>query len=69
MLELSLIFHMSIPKEKTFPWVSKNFWPCGHDRGVWPIFDNFTLANNFLTVSARAYIFYMSVPCVNVFDT
>ena len=30
-----------------------------------PFFENFNLANNFWTVSARALIFHMSIPCEN----
>ena len=28
-----------------------------------PFFENFNLANNFRTVSARALMFHMSIPC------
>ena len=30
-------------------------------------FENFYLANNFLTVSARAFIFHMDIPCDKTF--
>ena len=34
----TLIFHMRIPCDKTFPWLSLFFLPCDLDLGVWPIF-------------------------------
>ena len=40
--------------------------PCDLDLGVWPIFENFNLANNFWTVSARALIFNMSISSDNI---
>ena len=33
------------------------------DLKLWPIFESFNLANNFWTVSARALIFHMNIPC------
>ena len=57
----ALIFHMSIPCDKSFPWVPLFFtlWP-------WPLSlthfkKNLNLAYNFWTVSARALIFHMSI--------
>ena len=35
----TLIFHMNIPCDKTFPW-APSFSPCGLDLGVWTIFWN-----------------------------
>ena len=32
-----------------------------------PVFENFNLANNFWTVSARALMFHMSIPCYKYF--
>ena len=32
-----------------------------------PFFENFNLANNFWTVSARAFIFLMNIPCDKIF--
>ena len=58
----TLIFHMSIPCDKTFPWVPINMlYP------VTFIFDIVTLAlefDNFCTLKARALIpvFHMSIP-------
>ena len=58
---------MSISRDKTFLWVPLflTLWP-------WPwslthFFENFKLANNFWTVSARALIFHMSIPCDKTF--
>ena len=31
------------------------YWSCDLELGVWPIFENFNLAYNFWTVSARAF--------------
>ena len=104
---LTLIFHMSIPCDKNFPWVRLflTLWPwpgslthylktltlpitfeqwvlelwyftwvfivigllrgyhyfliCDLDLGFDPFFENFNLANNFETVSARALIFHI----------
>ena len=39
------------------------FLPCDLDLVVWPIFENFNLAYNFWTVSAKALIFHMSISC------
>ena len=44
-----------------------NFWPCNHDLGVWHTFKNCNLANKFWTVSARALIFKMNIPCDKTF--
>ena len=33
----AFIFHMCIPRDKTFPWVP-NFWPSDLDLEVWPTF-------------------------------
>ena len=112
----ALMFHMSIPCDKTFSWIPLFFtlwpwprslthflktlpllitfeqwvlehwyytwvflvtrpfcgwhylWPCDLDLWVWPIFDNFTPAIYFLTVSARALMFHMSIPCDKTFS-
>ena len=40
------------------------FWPCDLDLGVCK---NFNVANHFWTVSARALIFHMSIPCDETF--
>ena len=37
------------------------FLPCDLDLGDKPIFENFNLANNFCTLSARAVVFHMSI--------
>ena len=43
------------------------FLPCDLDLGVFNLFlENFNLANNFWTVSARGLIFHTSIPCVNI---
>ena len=39
------------------------FLPCDLDLGVWPI----NLPNNFWTVSAKALIFHISIPCDKIF--
>ena len=44
------------------------FLPCGLDLGVWPIFENSNLANNFWTVSARALIFHMNISWYKTFS-
>ena len=45
------------------------FLTCDLDLGVWPslFFYNFNLAYNFSTVSARALIVHMNIPCDNTF--
>ena len=43
------------------------FLPCDLDLGFWPIFWNFNLTNNFWTVSARAMIVHISIPCDKTF--
>ena len=111
----ALIFHMSIPCDKTFLWVPLflTLWPWPWSlthlkktitllitfeqwvlelwyftwvflvirpfRGLHyfdpvtltlefgPFFENFNLANNFWTVSARALIFHTNVPCDEIF--
>ena len=62
----ALIFHINIPCDKTFLWVPFFFYR-DLDLGVWSIFWNFKLANNFWTVSARALIFHTSIPCDKTF--
>ena len=65
----ALIFHMSIPCDKTFPWVYHYFLSCDLTLTLEfdLLFKNFNLANNFWTVSARALIFHMSIPCYKTF--
>ena len=41
--------------------------PCDLDLDVWSFFENFNLANNFSTVSDKALIFYMNIPCCKTF--
>ena len=55
-----------------FTWMRQNlfvvtniFYPVTLEFGL--LFENFNLANNFLTVSARVIIFYTSIPCDNIF--
>ena len=43
------------------------FLPFNLDFGVWPIFWKLYLAYNCWTVSARALIFHMSIPCDETF--
>ena len=62
MVARGLIFHMSIPCDKTFPRVLL-FFTLEFD----PFFETFNLANNFRTVSARVLIFYMSICCDKTF--
>ena len=62
---LALIFHMSIPCDKAFPWVPLIFYPLTLEFD--PFFENFNLGNNFWTVSTRALIFHMSIPCDKAF--
>ena len=63
----ALIFHMSIPCDKTFPWVSIIFDPVTLTLEFDPFKKNFNLTYNFWTVSARALIFHMSIPCDKTF--
>ena len=62
-----MIFHMSIPCEKTFPWVSFIFYSVTLTLEFDPFLENFNLPNNFWTVSARSFTFYMSIPCDKTF--
>ena len=58
----ALIFHMSIPCEKTYLWVPKfPIWTLELDL----LFENFNLAINIWTVSAKTLIFHMNIPCDN----
>ena len=51
----ALIFIISIPSDKTFPWV-QSFWQCDLNLVIWPTFLNLlTLVDSFLNVSARAF--------------
>ena len=64
----ALIFHSSIPCDKTFLWV-----PLFFTLWTWPLsltlfLKNFNHANNLLTVSARALIFYMRILSVGDLD-
>ena len=43
------------------------FLPCDLDLGVWPILKKINLAYNIWTVSARALIFPISIPCDETF--
>ena len=64
----ALIFHMSIPCDKTFPWIPLFFFPVTLTLEFDLLFKNFNLANNFWIVSARALIFHMSIPCYKTFQ-
>ena len=44
------------------------FYPVTLSLKFDPFFENFYLANYFWTVSARAWIFYMSIPCDKTFQ-
>ena len=65
----SLIFHMNIPCDKTFPWETIIFDPVYLTLEFDPFFffENFNLANNFWTVSAKTLIFHMGIPCDKTF--
>ena len=63
----ALIFHMSIPYGKTFPWLPF-FATVTLTLEFDLLFEKFVnIANNFWTVSARALIFHMSIPCDKTF--
>ena len=62
----ALIFHMNIPCEKTFTWVSL-YWTVTLTLEFDPFFENFILANNFWTVSASALIFLMNTSSDKIF--
>ena len=61
----AFIFHVNIPCDKTFPWVPLFFtlWPLKFD----PFLENFNIAYNFWTVSARVLMLYMGIPCDKTF--
>ena len=62
----ALIFYLSIPCDKTFPW-EQLVLPCDLDLGVGPCFVSLNLANNLWTASDRALIFHISIPCDKTF--
>ena len=62
----ALIFHMSIPCDKTFKWLPL-FDPVILTLEFDPYFNNFNLADNYWSVSARAFIFHTSIPCDKTF--
>jgi hypothetical protein len=53
----ALIFHRSIPCDKTLPWVKKSFWPCDLDLGY-----------IFWIVCTRAFIFLMIILYDKIFS-
>ena len=59
----ALIFHMSIPYDKTFAWFPLFHYLVTLTREFDLLFKNLDLAYNFWTVSARALIVHMSIPC------
>ena len=59
----ALIFHMSIPCDKTYPWVPLFFLLVTLTLENDPFLKTFNLANNFWTVNARSLIFHISIPC------
>ena len=76
MLTLLIIFEQWVLELWYFTWVFlvirpfhgyHYFLPCDLDLEVWPFFEHFNLANYIWTVSARALIFYMSIPCDKTF--
>ena len=65
---MRLIFHISIPCDKTFLWVPLFFDTVTLTLEFDPFFcENFNLANYFWTMSARALILPMSIPCDKTF--
>ena len=75
-LTLLIIFELWVLELWYFSWIFlvirpfsgyNYFLPCDLDLVVWPIFENFNLANNFWAVRARALIFYMCIPCDKTF--
>ena len=73
-LTLLITFEQQVLELWYFTWVFlvirrwyHNFLTCDLDLRVWPIFKKFNLANNFWIVSARALIFYMNIPCDEIF--
>ena len=63
----AFIFHMIIPCDKNFPWVSLFFTLLPWPWSLTQIFENFNLVNNFWTVNARALIFHMNISCDKTF--
>ena len=59
---------MNILCDKTFPWVPLYFTLWHRRWSLTLFFENFKLANTFWTVSARALIFHMSIPCDKTFS-
>ena len=43
------------------------FLPCYLGLGEWPFFENVNLSYNLCTMSARAFVFHMSIPCDKTF--
>jgi hypothetical protein len=62
----ALIFHMSVPYGKIFPWVPKFFDLVTLTFD--PLIENFNLGYNFQMVCTRMLIFHMSVPCDKIFS-
>ena len=58
----ALIFHMSIPCDKTFPREPFFFYTVTLALEIDPFFEHIYIAFNFLTGSTRALIFYISIP-------
>ena len=75
MFTRALIFHMSIPCDKTFPWVAI-FDPVTLTLEFDLFYKQFKLDDVFWTVSHNGSIFHMSISCdktfsvgINIFDT
>ena len=75
-LTLLITFEQWVLELWYFTWIFPVIWPfcryhyflpCDLDLGVDLFFEIFNLANNFWTVSARALIFHMSIPCDKTF--
>jgi hypothetical protein len=58
----ALIFHMSIPCDKSFPWVFKIFDLVTLTFVFYLLIENFNFGFNFRIVSTRALIFHMNIP-------
>ena len=62
-----MIFHISIPCDKTFPRVPLFFYPVTLTLEFEPFKKTFNLANNYKTASDRAMLFHISIPCDKTF--